>query len=85
MLDRAVWARSRRRADRLPVQARRDPLPIDRSPEVVDLAELVLDLGEVPLAIRDLDAELGLEEDSGQLDEIDNFLAAVELDLQRDD
>ena len=35
--------------------------------------------------LSDLDAELGLEEDSGQLDEIDNFLAAVELDLQRDD
>ena len=35
--------------------------------------------------LNDLDAELGLEEDSGQLEEIDNFLAAVELDLQRDD
>jgi hypothetical protein len=36
-------------------------------------------------AMDDLDAELGLEQDGGQLDEIEDFLAAVELDLQRDD
>ena len=36
-------------------------------------------------AVDDLDSELGLEDDGSQLDEIENFLAAVELDLQRDD
>jgi hypothetical protein len=35
-------------------------------------------------AVDDLDAELGLE-DGRQLEEIEDFLAAVELDLQRDD
>lgn len=34
--------------------------------------------------VDDLHAELGLADDN-QLDEIENFLAAVELDLQRDD
>jgi len=36
-------------------------------------------------AVDDLDAELGLDADDRQLDEIEDFLAAVELDLQRDD
>ena len=36
-------------------------------------------------AVDDLDAELGLDADDRQLDEIEDFLAAVELYLQRDD
>ena len=55
-------------------------LPRDSSPSK-QLSRRGTDKG----AVDDLDAELGLDEDDRQLDEIEDFLAAVELDLQLDD